>query len=212
LGVVERLAWDSRIDESKIAVEVHDGTVILRGLVPAYSQRSLAEDNAFQVEGVVTVDNQLTVDFPAAQGIPTDGEISANIINALSWDPAIDATSIHVAVRASVVTLKGTVASYWQKHRAGEIAEHMAGVSGVQNELKVKPDGQLMADEDIRTHIQAAIDRTLTPEQGQVRVDVSNGVVTLTGTVRDRVVRRTAEDLAVFTEGVLGIRNELKTK
>ncbi len=50
--------------------------------------------------------------------------------------------------------------------------------------------------------------RTLTG----IHVDTYNGVVTLSGTVRNRVQRRAATDVAMSVRGVTNVRNELSVK
>ena len=44
-----------------------------------------------------------------------DSEIRRKVIAELDWDPSIDASGVGVAVKGGVVTLNGSIASYWQK-------------------------------------------------------------------------------------------------
>jgi osmotically-inducible protein OsmY len=129
--VREQLTWDTRVDSSNIEVDAVDATVILSGTVPTYPDPTSADGRA-QVPGVAGVDNRLVVSFPSAYVIPADSEISFNVTRALTWSPSIEATRIHVAVNQGVVTLSGAVDSYWQKHRAEEIAANTAGVTDVR--------------------------------------------------------------------------------
>jgi osmotically-inducible protein OsmY len=207
--VMEQLAWDTRVDSSSIEVDVVDGTVILSGTVPTYPDRNQAQTDALQVPGVTGVDNRLIVSFPSAYVIPADAEISFNVASSLSWSPSVDATRIHVAVDQGVVTLSGTVDSYWQKHRAEEIAANTAGVTDVRNELTVNPAAPAVVDEDIRREILAALERNTSIDTSRVSVDVKDGVVTLSGAVPDYAAYRAVEDAARFTAGVLDITNQL---
>jgi osmotically-inducible protein OsmY len=207
--VKEQLSWDTRVDSSAIEVDVVDGIVILSGTVPTYPDRNQAQTDALQVPGVAAVDNRLVVSFPSAYVIPADSEISFNVTCSLSWSPSVDATRIHVAVDQGVVALSGTVDSYWQKHRAEEVAANTSGVTDVRNELTVAPTAPAALDEDIRREIRATLERNVTMNGGQVDVDVKNGVVTLTGTVRDYATFQAAEEAARYTSGVLEINNNL---
>lgn len=207
--VKEQLAWDARVDSSNVEVDVVDGTVILSGTVPTYPDRNQAQTDALQVPGVATVDNRLVVSFPSAYVIPADSEISFNVTSSLSWSPSVDAMRIHVAVDQGVVTLSGVVDSYWQKHRAEEIAANTSGVTDVRNELTVAPTAPATTDNDICTDIYATLERNIGADAGRVNVDVNNGVVTLTGTVRDYTAFRAAEEAARYTGGVLEINNNL---
>ncbi len=207
--VREQLAWDTRVDSSNIEVDVVDSTVILAGTVPTYPDRNQAQTDALQVPGVTAVDNRLVVSFPSAYVIPADSEISFNVTSALSWSPSVDATRIHVAVDQGIVTLSGTVDSYWQKHRAEEIAANTSGVTDVRDELTVSPTAPAAVDEDIRREIVAALERNTSIDTSGVSVEVNNGLVTLTGAVPDYAAFRTVEDAARYTTGVLEVNNTL---
>jgi len=207
--VKEQLAWDTRVDSSAIEVNVVDGTVILSGTVPTYPDRNQAQTDALQVPGVAAVDNRLVVSFPSAYVIPADSEISFNVASSLSWTPSVDATRIHVTVSQGVVTLSGVVDSYWQKHLAEEIAANTSGVTNVRNELTVAPTVPAATDEDICRDICATFERNLGVDASRVNVGVSNGVVTLTGAIRDYTTLRAAEEAARYTSGVLDVTNNL---
>jgi len=207
--VMEQLAWDTRVDSSSIEVDVVDSTVILSGTVPTYPDRNQAQTDALQVPGVNGVDNRLVVSFPSAYVIPADSEISFNVSSALTWSPGIEATRIHVAVNQGIVTLSGAVDSYWQKHRAEEIAANTAGVTDVRDELTVAPTAPAAVDEDVRREILAAVERNTSIDVHRLNVDVNNGVVTLTGTVEDYAAFRAVEDAARYTSGVLEVTNNL---
>ncbi len=207
--VMEQLAWDTRVDSSSIEVNVVDSTVILSGTVPTYPDRNQAQTDALQVPGVNGVDNRLVVSFPSAYVIPADSEISFNVSSALIWSPSIEATRIHVTVNQGVVTLSGTVDSYWQKHRAEEIVANTAGVTDVRNELTVAPAAPAAADEDIRKEILAAVERNTSIDVARLNIEVNNGVVTLTGNVNDYAAFRAVEDAARYTSGVLDVNNTL---
>ena len=207
--VKEQLAWDTRVDSSSIDVEVVDSTVVLSGTVPTYPDRNQAQTDALQVPGVANVDNRLVVSFPSAYVIPADAEISFNVTSSLSWSPSVDGTRIHVAVDHGIVTLSGTVDSYWQKHRAEEIAANTSGVTDVRNDLAVAPTAPAATDNDICRDICATLDRNPGIDVSRVNVDVNNGVVTLSGTVSDYAAFHAIEDAARYTSGVLEVNNNL---
>jgi len=207
--VKEQLAWDTRVDSSSIEVDVVDSTVVLSGTVPTYLDRSQAQTDASQVPGVANVDNRLVVSFPSAYVIPADAEISFNVTSSLSWSPSVNATRIHVAVDQGVVTLSGTVDAYWQKHRAEEIAANTAGVTNVRNELTVAPTAPTTSDDDICRDVCATLERNPSMDLSRLNIEVNNGVVTLSGTVRDYTILRAVEDAARYTRGVLEVNNNL---
>ena len=52
----------AEVDASHVRVETHDGTIVLKGKVSSWSERSEAERVAWTAPGVATVDNRLAVE------------------------------------------------------------------------------------------------------------------------------------------------------
>jgi osmotically-inducible protein OsmY len=206
--VYSQLVWDTRVDESDIDVEVKDGKVILKGVVPTYLDLWEAEDDAYSVEGVRYVENRLKVSLQQGFPVPGDGDIASKVRSLLEWNPNIDARGIDISVERGLVTLMGSVDSIWQKYNAGRIAEDVSGVMGVNNELRVEPP-TAATDEDIRTDIISSLIRNTFIDAGMVNVYVKHGVVTLSGTVHDYYAYRTAEDISRSTRGVVDANNNL---
>ena len=67
----------------------------------------------------------------------TDERISEEVHERLTDDPWLDASSVDVRVENGEVTLSGTVNEREAKHRAERLIEDMAGVTHVQNNLRV---------------------------------------------------------------------------
>jgi len=70
--VVDQLYWDSRVDASDIDIEVDDGKVILKGEFPDYGSKASASSDAWTIEGVTAVENDIAVDYPSSMTVPTD--------------------------------------------------------------------------------------------------------------------------------------------
>ena len=73
----------------------------------------------------------------------SDDRINDEVHQRLTDDPWLDASEIGVEVKGGEVTLNGLVDNREAKHRAERLIENLAGVSHVQNNLRVKPDGGL---------------------------------------------------------------------
>ncbi|WP_062015321.1 BON domain-containing protein [Aureimonas sp. AU4] len=71
----------------------------------------------------------------------SDSRIQDDVNDRLTDDHYIDASDIEVSVKDREVTLSGHVANRDQKRRAEDLAERISGVSHVQNNLRVKNDG-----------------------------------------------------------------------
>lgn len=67
----------------------------------------------------------------------SDGRISEDVHDRLTEDRHLDASGMTVTVKDGEVTLDGLVRDRRDKHRAEHIAEHVSGVSHVQNNLRV---------------------------------------------------------------------------
>jgi osmotically-inducible protein OsmY len=139
----------------------------------------------------------------------TDEQIQADVREELFWDGRVDAPEVAVRVRDGVVTLHGTVGSFAQRWAAGEAARRVVGVVDVDNELQVRPmDMHERADAELRGQVLQALDwSVLVPRAVDARV--FGGVVTLTGTARERFQRDEAEVVVRKLHGVRDVRNEI---
>ena len=69
----------------------------------------------------------------------SDARIQEDVNDQLTDDPWLDATDIEVSVTGGEVTLGGTVAERGDKYRAEDLADEVAGVTHVQNNLRRRP-------------------------------------------------------------------------
>lgn len=210
-NVIDNLYWDARVDASDVNVEVSDaGRVTLEGSVPSYSAIGVATDNAWDVEGVINVDNQLTVKYPSTVTVPSDEDIQSNINNSLLWDSNIDSSNIDISVDAGIVTLEGEVDAYWKLYHIENKAD-VTGVIDIVNKLAVVPTEEVM-DEDIAESVVNALTRNYNVDVDDVNVKVESGKVTLTGSVPSWSAYTSAETSAFYTLGVVEVDNQLTIK
>lgn len=206
-AVVDELYWDARVNAADVQVEVADNRVTLTGTVPSLGSRQAADEDAWLIEGVNQVDNQLDVKVTGIEP-PSDETIAARVADTLLWHPDIDSSEITQAADAGWVRLKGSVGSYWQKILAEEVVSSLGGVLGVQNELAVVPSRDI-TDQSIADAIVSAMERNSYVDPEQVNVRVDNAVVTLSGQVPNLTAYRAAYDTARYTVGVINVKNEL---
>src|ERR1700754_943956 len=139
---------------------------------------------------------------------------NATIVDAirarLEDDPHISQPiAIAVAERNGTVTLKGTITGFRQRHAAVEIAKTTAGVHSVEDELKVDPRYRYTDDSIRGVALQALMNDDAVPAD-RVDVHVSNGWLTLQGSVdRQRQSDGAFADVSAVP-GVGGITNEIK--
>jgi osmotically-inducible protein OsmY len=77
--------------------------------------------------------------------------IREDVNERLTDDPFLDATNIEVSVDNGIVTLTGTVDNRNDKRRAEDVAESVAGVSDVLNQLRVSQANQTQTTSDQQT-------------------------------------------------------------
>lgn len=140
----------------------------------------------------------------------TDKDLKQHVQNALDWEPSLDATDIGVSVDEGVVTLRGNVASFFEKTTADRVALRVYGVKAVANDLIVRlPHGFERTDTEIAQAAVAALKWNTVVPKDQVAVTVANGWLTLSGTVnwnyQKDAATRTVRDLM----GVKGVTNNV---
>lgn len=68
----------------------------------------------------------------------SDERVYGDVCEALTDDSEVDATHIEVKVSEGEVTLSGSVTSREQKRRAAHVADRIAGVRDVHNQLRIQ--------------------------------------------------------------------------
>ena len=130
----------------------------------------------------------------------------------LDWDPALDASRIVVKVDRGVVRLAGVVKTYDDLFMALDDAWMIAGVTAVDNQLLVGPEGAAITDVDIATECMKSLNADRFVPEGAVTPGVFNGRVTLEGEVCHHRQRFAAERAVGRVHGVLGITNNIWVK
>lgn len=117
-----------------------------------------------------------------------------------------------------VVTLKGSVAGDGEKIRAESIAKSLAPGQVVGNEIAVLPPGAESAAKTVNADLDDAIKKNLDAAliesrlHKEVKYEVKNGVVTLTGDVNSQATRAAAERTAGAVPNVQQVVNKIDVK
>jgi osmotically-inducible protein OsmY len=212
------------------------GVVTLAGVVDNAADHGDAVKLARATEGVTSVDDQLRVkgETAATAGAvekagtdAADGWITAKIQSRYFIEDEVRGRNIDVDTKDGVVTLRGTVGSYSERLLAAAIARNTDGVRELNDEMTIDSKardregngravresvgtaGQRIEDTWITTKIQSKFFIDDQIKARQVDVDTKNGVVTLRGSVATVSAKTAAENLAVETDGVTHVNNEL---
>jgi len=205
--VKDQLIWDNKVDATGITVEVADGLTTLAGTVDTYSAKVAAQEDASEIAGVASVQNNLVVE-PIE--FPSSGIFLANRVEqTLEWSQSVDVVDLRVSAVGGLVTVNGTVDQLWKKEHAEELIRDINGVVGIVDKIAVVPTKSLL-DEGIAENILDSIDRNVNINVDDVTVSVENGNVTLTGTVPSFIAKDSAGLAASNTTGVRSVVNDIK--
>jgi hyperosmotically inducible periplasmic protein len=212
-----------------------DGVVTLRGEVDNATEKQQAVAIARGTEGVSRVDDHLRVRTATTAGAedasrPTvtqpDGWITAKIQAKYFMDGDVKGRDVDVDTVNGVVTLKGAVKSEAERRQAEALARSTDGVREVQNQLTMEPIAEPVAplpdsrptadnagakieDAFLTTKIQSQFFLDSDVKGHDIDVDTRNGIVTLKGSVETEAQKKEAEQIAVGTEGVSKVVNQL---
>jgi osmotically-inducible protein OsmY len=203
-----RIRRDSRINDATINISVNSGLVTLAGIVSSYKKKLAVQLKAKQTWGVVSVDNRLQVFFDTEIGNPPQETIKKNAETILAVNSDIDESKIDVEIDSGIITLRGSVKWFWQLHRVDELISNIVGVIDVKNELTVVPSEKFI-DEIIARDIAEELESSDEIDPSQVLVEVENGTVILSGTVRNYTAVMKAYEATIQQPGVKHVENNL---
>jgi len=204
--VSAELKWEPSIDTANIGVAVKDGVVTLSGQVDSYAEKWSAERAAQRVSGV----NALAVDLNvrlSGLGVRSDADIARAVENVLEWTSTLPAGAVKVQLEGGWVTLSGEVEWQFQKQAAADAVRHLMGVTGLDNEIALKPS---VISSAVKSDIEAALKRTSIADAKKISVEVRGSDVTLAGTVQSWAERETATNSAWGTPGVFNVIDRLQ--
>ncbi|WP_394842320.1 BON domain-containing protein [Pendulispora brunnea] len=137
--VLDELRRDTRVRETDVGVEVHQGVVTLTGVVRRPAERLAAQEAAHRAPDVLDVANDIDVK-QIDPSDPTDTDIALAVGTALEWNAVVPREQIHTTVTAGIVTLEGNVGNPSQSEEAARAVRHVRGVLEVVNRIAVLPD------------------------------------------------------------------------
>lgn len=136
------ILFDTNLNSFDINTDVKNGVVTLTGKVDNQTEKELAGELVVGIDGVDSVNNELTVVNTSTsmddESVLTDIKISAVVKSRLLFNSETSGTDISVDVDKGVVTLSGTVRSNAEKDLAMTIAQNAEDVAQVVNRMKVK--------------------------------------------------------------------------
>ena len=136
------LSQNADLSEKHIATDVKNRTVTLSGTVQTASQRSTAEQIAWQVAGVQGVTDNLSAVDAQTNPESIDEKLAHRVEFELYSTKAITLKTVQIRADNGTVTLTGNVSSRAEKLLAGKTAQSVEGVHKVVNSLTVPDEVQ----------------------------------------------------------------------
>jgi osmotically-inducible protein OsmY len=138
----------------------------------------------------------------------TDNQIQEDVIEQLRTAPYLHGTEVGVAVKNGIVTLSGSLDSYFKKISAENAVKKVSGVKAVAEEiqLSVIPAVQ-KTDTEIAEAVANALRWHSAVQNEKVKIKVEDGVVWLQGEVDWEYQRTNAKSAIQNIEGVRNVTN-----
>lgn len=138
------LLFHRNVNAGNTKVDVKDGVVTLSGEASSVGQKELTTEYASDIEGVVSVVNNMSV-ATAPQAIERsagekidDASVTAQVRNAMLTHRSTSAISIKVTTRDGEVTLTGIAKNDAEKSLVTKLASDIQGVTSVKNDMTVE--------------------------------------------------------------------------
>ncbi|MCX6016903.1 MAG: BON domain-containing protein [Chloroflexi bacterium] len=202
-NVLEAIAYEPSLDAGRIGVAVENGIVTLTGEVHSYPERWAAERVTRSIAGVRGIVEEIAVNLPEHH-LRTDTDIAEAALQALRWDVNVPHEAVQIKVEHGWLTLTGEVKWNFQRSHATAAVQNLTGVNGVSNLITLAVEADPI---DVRERIERAFQRTAQIEAERVRIEVTNGKITLRGTVATWSERAAAEETAWAASGVTEVTN-----
>ncbi len=136
-----RLLVKANVSATNTKVEVNDGNVVLTGTADNIAQKDLTAIYAKDIDGVKTVQNDITVkDMPGETIGETidDASITSQVKYALLSHKATSALKTKVTTNDGVVVITGEANSDAEKSLVTKLASDVRGTKTVNNSMTVK--------------------------------------------------------------------------
>jgi osmotically-inducible protein OsmY len=203
--VLDELAFDAGLDESRIRVEAANGVVTLAGWVPTLAQAHAAERAAQRVSGARSMVVRLQA-APPFTVPPGDDEIADMARAVLHWTAGVPQRAVEVEAENGHLFLRGAVEWEWQRELAIRALVRLRGVTGITSRVEAR---RRMDPRKIGERIGKAFQRYAEDEANRIHVEMSEGMVTLKGTVASEAERAVARGAAWAQPGVRAVIDEL---
>jgi len=144
----------------------------------------------------------------------TNEDLQKDVQEALKWEPLLSAAEIGVTAKEGIITLTGSVDSYWKKTEAEEAARNVAGVKAVVEKIEIRfsNNSSKKDDNEIAAEVVNAFKWNIGVPNDKVKVKVEKGWITLEGELEWNFQREAARNTVANLLGVAGVTNNITIK
>lgn len=179
----------------------------------AYAENATTDKAQF---GVESAGQKVDSSMNKVGNFMDDSTITAKVKAALVDHDSIKSTDISVKTDQKVVTLSGFVESQAQAEEAVKVAKGVEGVTSVSDKLHVRDSKETSVkgyagDTAITSEVKAKLLADDIVPSRKVKVETTDGVVQLSGSVDSQAQSDRAESIAKAIDGVKSVKNDLKT-
>ena len=195
-------------DDTLVVRSPSEGQVLLEGSVDAYADKQRAVSAASNVVGVTEVIDNIAV---TPVDTVTDAVIADDVAEAVRRTTTVPLDRIDIFVSGGAVRLEGTLPSWNDVVAVVDAASYTLGVTEVENNLEISGDTEMAerSDARIRQDVRDQLVWDDRVDASTILVEVEDGFVTLSGTVRMVPERRAALSDARAVAGVHDMFNQL---
>jgi len=210
------LRKNKAIDSARVKVAADAGRVTLSGEVGTWDEQEIAREIASTVPGVTAIDNKTEVVFDSVR---TDEQIRAQLQQLIANDPLYDGLALSVSVKEGVVKLNGEVGSKSEYDRLVRrtsvtgVFEVNADSLNLNSDLQMEAMGDKhFSHEQMLAALGDALKMDTRLDVSAVQYEISEGVVSLTGSVGSILAKSAAESTARGVPGVIAVNNQLRVQ
>ena len=210
---------DPATDSWEIKVDAKSGIVTLSGIVDSWQEKQLAAYVTKGTKGVKDVKNNIAIEYKYSR---PDVDIKHDIVQMLHNDIRVDDALINVEVTNGKVHLSGTVGSANEKALAIANAWSIGIIEVEADDLKIhdwarnealyKNKYIVKTNEELKDAVSDAFLFDPRVNSFNPKINVNNGIITLTGQVDNLKAKNAAASDARNIVGVHKVRNYLKVR
>jgi osmotically-inducible protein OsmY len=140
-------------------------------------------------------------------------QLQKEVMEAIKWEPLLNAAEIGVTAKDGVVTLSGIVNNYSKKAEAEHAAKNVSGVNAVVEKIEIKFDSNDKKNDNILAdEIVHSLKSKWDIPDNKIKVKVENGWITLDGELHWNYQKQTAIRSINSISGITGITNNIQIK